>query len=914
MSFFREEVALMSITNKIDSLEEFFVGTVIKIDKETRRTAVYIPRLMPAISAGSEFQLKTPTTDNFNITGTEYNDLITIKNSIWTKAWNYNFKMPEIGSKVLVYFIDGNPKSGYWQAFNPDNQYQVIADEQYDSLYTLNIDGNTVNINNSDILNILLPEDITANYTEDGKIKNIQFNMVPKYIISETQPNDGFEGQLWYNPTNNELKIYIDNQFIEFWSLGMDPNTFLNTSSQEQTKTGKLNITNTLTATNVVTDSVKLNGGDSGIGVLNYNTDLGVPQVTLKGGQVTLQLGLEELIPVYNDSGVALTSGDVVYSSGVSGVFFKVKLARADSDSTSKSTLGIVTENIAIGEVGFVATVGVVNNVNTSGLTGNSKIFLSSTEAGRYTTTKPSSPNKIVELGWILAVNSTTGSINVKVHIVPNADEISYDNTINSQENRLIATNVQSAIDELSIKKADIGLLSSNINLFPTNTESDITGYFRMVSSLDDEDYNDTAVDIPAPIANTTGEQLLASLVADPALFIGNPGIVNIITIGNIKKVSGNSNEFAEFFFKVFKRDSDDVETLIATSDTTGPVNPAVLNSYFEFSAQALLNNGTFVTTDRIVVKYYAIKLGGNPNNLLYNFQFGGSSPVRTLIPVPISVIPTGNAASILVDTTNFTNETILQTSDSNVQAALERLNTHDHDDQYIAIENGTGTDLTLNNSEVDTVALNINSVTDTTADLQRWSINNVKKANINSQGNMQVQNKYEFKENQSSIKYDSDNGTIKFLFNSLYDVNTGYIDEDINDIVRLYVISPVEPITLFEGLLWFNSTTKELKLYKNNSFEIVKLVPSQIIYNVSIENGWTGTGPYTVTKTVNGLLSTDNPIIENNLSTASFSSVNDLKNAFNLIYKYELSNNQITFYATAIPSEDINIIIRVIR
>ena len=154
-----------------------------------------------------------------------------------------------------------------------------------------------------------------------------------------------------------------------------------------------------------------------------------------------------------------------------------------------------------------------------------------------------------------------------------------------------------------------------------------------MVTSIDDPDYNDTAVDIPTGAITTTG-QFIAALATTANVLVGNPGIINILTIGNVRRTSGTGT--AEFYYEVYHRNSGGTETLIATSSKTPPVST---NVYTEFVAAALLNNGTFLATDRIVVKYYADRIAGgsNPN---YDFQFGGTSPVRTNFPIPATNIP----------------------------------------------------------------------------------------------------------------------------------------------------------------------------------------------------------------------------------------------------------------------------------
>jgi hypothetical protein len=176
--------------------------------------------------------------------------------------------------------------------------------------------------------------------------------------------------------------------------------------------------------------------------------------------------------------------------------------------------------------------------------------------------------------------------------------------------------------------------LPSNLTLYATNAASDISTYFKLVSSITDPSYNTTAVNIPTG-AITTNNQFIASLATSANVIVGNPGIFNVTTIGNIQKLSGTGN--AEFYFEVWKRVAAGTETLITISSSTLPV----LNSgYAEFSASALWNDGTFLATDRIVLKYYATRIptGSDPS---YQFQFGGLSPVRTLVPIPLTVSPT---------------------------------------------------------------------------------------------------------------------------------------------------------------------------------------------------------------------------------------------------------------------------------
>ncbi len=150
----------------------------------------------------------------------------------------------------------------------------------------------------------------------------------------------------------------------------------------------------------------------------------GTEALILKGGNVSLQVGQEMVARVYNDSGVALTDGQIVYISGAQGNRIAVKLAIATADGTSAGTLGMVTESIAIGAEGFITVMGTVNGLNTIGLTQGALVYLSPTVAGEYTTTKPVAPQHTVTLGYIERVHATVGSIYVKVDNGYELDEL----------------------------------------------------------------------------------------------------------------------------------------------------------------------------------------------------------------------------------------------------------------------------------------------------------------------------------------------------------------------------------------------------------------------------------------------------------------------------------------------------------
>lgn len=328
---------------------------------------------------------------------------------------------------------------------------------------------------------------------------------------------------------------------------------------------------------------------------------------------------------------------------------------------------GIATEDILNGAKGRITHFGKVNDLNTEDFNVGDTIYCSASIAGAITNIRPISPNLIIEIGIVLKSHNINGTIQVRRANIFRSFEIPYDNT----ESELTASNVQSAIDELNLMKADISALSSNIILYRTTTNSDIAPtYRRLVTSIDDPYFDDVAINVSTGPINTLN-QLVASYISEPGIFVGNPGIINITTIFNARKTTGNNNQYADFYFTLYKRDSLGNEELVATSNTTGPINPVTLNQYYGYTASAILNNGTWLETDRIVIKSWGNSLGSVPG-AVYDFEFGGDNPMRNLLPVPVSVIPTNNASGILVNTEDFSR--VLSGLDDDVQTALETI------------------------------------------------------------------------------------------------------------------------------------------------------------------------------------------------------------------------------------------------
>ncbi len=159
------------------------------------------------------------------------------------------------------------------------------------------------------------------------------------------------------------------------------------------------------------------------VGCMRWNDADGTAELLLKGGNVTLQLGQEQLVRVVNKVGANLLESNyqAVKITGAQGQRLKIGLAQANSDLNSSETIGLVTENINNNQEGFVTTSGLVRGINTTGsLQGETWndgdiLYLSPTTAGRITNIKPTAPSHLVIIGYVVYAHANNGQIFVKV-------------------------------------------------------------------------------------------------------------------------------------------------------------------------------------------------------------------------------------------------------------------------------------------------------------------------------------------------------------------------------------------------------------------------------------------------------------------------------------------------------------------
>jgi hypothetical protein len=169
-------------------------------------------------------------------------------------------------------------------------------------------------------------------------------------------------------------------------------------------------------------------------GELAWNNTDGTLDLGLKGGNVTLQIGQEQIVRVVNKTATNVNlleaNYQVVRITGAQGQRLKVDLALATTNALSAQTIGVVTETINDNQEGFITVSGLVRGINTTGSLQTETwadgdiIYLSPTTAGNITNVKPIAPNHLIVIGYVVSAHITQGSIYVKVDNGYELDEL----------------------------------------------------------------------------------------------------------------------------------------------------------------------------------------------------------------------------------------------------------------------------------------------------------------------------------------------------------------------------------------------------------------------------------------------------------------------------------------------------------
>ena len=192
-----------------------------------------------------------------------------------------------------------------------------------------------------------------------------------------------------------------------------------------------------------------------GVGRLMWNETDGTLEFQMKGGAVTQQIGMEQVLRVSANDNGGLLKGKVIYATGSDGVNLKVAYATATSETTSSKTLAVMTETVTGGNKGFATTFGLVRGLNTDGMTEGAAVWLSPTGSGNMTTTRPTTPDHAVFIGYCLRANQNNGVVFVNIQNGYELEELHNVSITSPANNEVLTYEASSGLWKNKVNAAD---------------------------------------------------------------------------------------------------------------------------------------------------------------------------------------------------------------------------------------------------------------------------------------------------------------------------------------------------------------------------------------------------------------------------------------------------------------------------
>ena len=121
------------------------------------------------------------------------------------------------------------------------------------------------------------------------------------------------------------------------------------------------------------------------------------------------EIGIEEHVRVYNNSGATIGKGKPVYWSGNANDHPTIGLANA-TDENKYNVQGLTAHSIANNSYGYVIVSGLVDDIDTSSLNAGANVFAGLTD-GALQNASPTYPNFPMCLGWVIKSHATEGII-----------------------------------------------------------------------------------------------------------------------------------------------------------------------------------------------------------------------------------------------------------------------------------------------------------------------------------------------------------------------------------------------------------------------------------------------------------------------------------------------------------------------
>lgn len=149
-------------------------------------------------------------------------------------------------------------------------------------------------------------------------------------------------------------------------------------------------------------------------GRLFYDEEYGALGFYNEEADITLQIGQEEWVKVYNGTASSISDGTPVYATGATGEALNIAPADATTEEMAR-VIGFSTHTIEASSYGYVTTRGLVSGIDTSSLSAGDPIHLA--PAGGIQATAPTYPYFPTDLGFCVVSDASNGYIYVTVDL-----------------------------------------------------------------------------------------------------------------------------------------------------------------------------------------------------------------------------------------------------------------------------------------------------------------------------------------------------------------------------------------------------------------------------------------------------------------------------------------------------------------